>query len=142
MSFDRKKVLIIDDEPSILRIYTKMLVELGFVARWAANAENALNIIIREKIDLVLLDIKMPGVDGKMMFEVIREYDPSLRVVISSVYSLERQRELVPSARGYFDKSQGLPVLIDRMIGILFEGASQAEIKGHLGVFKWVNNLN
>ncbi|MDE1920021.1 MAG: response regulator [Candidatus Omnitrophica bacterium] len=141
MSFERKKILIIDDEPSILRIYTKMLVELGFTARWALNADNAMDILIREKIDLVLLDIKMPGVDGKTMFEVIHEYDPMLKVIVSSVYAVERQKELIPCARDYFDKSRGLPVLIEKMMGVLFEEAGETDIKRHLEVFKWVNNL-
>ena len=129
MSFERKKVLVIDDEPSIGRTYIKVLIECGFVARWAGDAQTALNILIREDVNLVLLDIKMPGIDGKTMFEVIQEYDPLMKVVVSSVYPIDRQKELVPGAQDYFDKSQGLTVLLEKTANALFEPAAEMEIR-------------
>ena len=116
---ERKKVLIIDDEPRIRAIYIRMCLEAGLVAHWAANAHEATNILIREKIDLILLDIYIPGIDGKTMFEVIQEYDPSLKVIISSVYPLHVQKHMIPQAYDYYDKSYGLSMLLDKIFTAL-----------------------
>ncbi len=111
-----KKVLIVDDEEKIREMYIRMFVEAGFIVRWAADGQAAINVLIREKIDLVLLDIKMPEVDGKTMFEVIREYDPDMKIIVSSVYPIERQKQLIPNAKDYYDKSQGLNTLLEKVL--------------------------
>jgi DNA-binding NtrC family response regulator len=102
-----KKVLIIDDEQRIIDIYLRLLVSDGLVVRRAENAQVATSILVREDIDLILLDLKMPKVDGRTMFEIIEEYNPNLKVIVSSVYPIEKQKELVPRAVDYYDKSEG-----------------------------------
>ncbi len=115
----RKKILIVDDEPKIRDIYIRLFVEAGLVVRVASSAREATNIMIREKIDVVLLDINMPEVDGKTMYEVIQEFDPSLKVIIVSAYPEHTQRELIPDAGDYFDKSEGALRLLEKVTGVL-----------------------
>ena len=112
-----KKILIVDDETRVREMYVKMLVEEGFMVRHADDAQTALNIIVREDIDLILLDIKMPYIDGKTLFEVIKEYDPNLKVIVSSVYPIDKQQQMIPQAMDYFDKSQGLAHLLEKING-------------------------
>ncbi len=114
-----KKILVIDDEERVRRVYVRTLVEEGMLVREAQDASEALNILIREDIDLVLLDIKMPQIDGKVVFEVIREYDPSLRIIISSIYPIDQQKHLIPYALDYFDKSKGVAYLLEKITAVV-----------------------
>jgi DNA-binding NtrC family response regulator len=116
---DRKKILILDDEPRIRAIYGRMLAESGVIVRLAATPEEAIEILIREKIDMVLLDINMPVVNGKTVFEIIQEYDPSLKVIVSSVYPLHVQKIMIPNAYDYHDKSHGPSILLEKIYSLI-----------------------
>ena len=114
-----RKLLIIDDEDKIRDIYCRLFVQAGIIVRRAKNAVEATNIMIREDMDLILLDIKMSMIDGCTMFDVIKEYNPDLRVIVSSVYPVEKQRELIPQALDYYDKSDGPVKLLEKVINIM-----------------------
>ena len=114
-----KKILIIDDEKRIGQSYTRLLLEEGFEVKSALNAKDATNLLIREPFDLVLLDINMPEVDGKAMYEIIREYDRYMKVIVSSVYPIEDQIESILGASAYHNKSQGVHVLVAKIKEVL-----------------------
>ncbi len=81
-------VLVVDDEPEALRLFWRMLASDGHDYRvlTAANGEEALAILRRERVDAVLLDLVMPEMDGFRLLEV-RSLDPALReipVVVTS----------------------------------------------------------
>jgi len=118
----KKKILIIDDEERIRKIYTRLFQAIGsgvFEVLEAENAERATDYLIREKLDLVLLDINMPGIDGTRMYEIIREYNPNLEVVVASVYPVEEQKKLLPYASAYYDKSEGPIKLLEKVSSTL-----------------------
>jgi len=118
----KKRILIIDDEDQIRRIYKKAFKAIGssiFEVMAASSQAEATNWVCRFPIDIIILDIKMPDIDGKYMFEVIREYNPDLKVVIASVYSVDYQKKLIPGASDYFDKSQGMIKLLEMVSRIL-----------------------
>lgn len=114
-----KRVLIIDDEHRIGQSYTVLLTEEGFEVRHALSAQEVTNLLIREHFDLVLLDINMPGVDGKVMYEVIREFDRRMKVIVSSVYPIEEQVQSILGASGYHNKSQGVDILVAKVKEVL-----------------------
>jgi two-component system, response regulator, stage 0 sporulation protein F len=116
-----KKILIIDDEERIRDIYVRLFVQAGIIVRRAKDAQQATNIIVREDIDLILLDIKMPMVDGRTMFEIIEEYNPRAKVIVSSVYPIEKQRKMVPRAIDYYDKSEGPLRLLEKVLNTLMQ---------------------
>ncbi len=69
MKTNNKSVLVIDDE-NIVRLSCKRVLETeGYIVKLASRADEALNILYNEKIDVVITDIKMPDIDG---FEVLR----------------------------------------------------------------------
>ncbi|MDP3041672.1 MAG: response regulator [Candidatus Omnitrophota bacterium] len=117
-----QKILIIDDEQKIGQSYTRLLLEEGFEAKYALGAKEATNLLIREPFDLVLLDINMPKVGGRAMYEVIREYDRYMKVIVSSVYSIEDQVQSILGACAYHNKSQGVDILLAKIKEVLGGG--------------------
>jgi two-component system nitrogen regulation response regulator NtrX len=77
-------VLIVDDEPSILKSLSGILSDEGFEALTASNGYEALKIIEEQSPDLVLLDIWMPGIDGIVTLQEIKRNNPFLQVIIIS----------------------------------------------------------
>lgn len=75
-------LLIVDDEPGILRSLGGLLQDEGFIIRTAPNGFEALKNIETDPPDLVLLDIWMPGMDGIDTLKEIRKMDPHLPVVM------------------------------------------------------------
>jgi len=101
-------ILLIDDEPAIRDIGQEVLTGFGYHPLLAASGEEALE-IYREKgdsIDLVILDISMPGMGGhKCLLELLR-LNPELKVIVASGYSHEGQlRDTIElGARAYIRK--------------------------------------
>lgn len=67
-----KKILIVDDEPNIVIPLQFLMEQNGYLALVAQSGEEALEMISKERPDLVLLDIMLPGVDGFEVCEIIR----------------------------------------------------------------------
>ena len=73
-----KKILIVDDEGDI-RTSVKMIIEgMGYEAKTAGSGKEALNMLKKERFDLVLLDVLMPEMSGRQVLEKIRA-DPKLK---------------------------------------------------------------
>ncbi len=102
-----KRILLVDDDPNIQSMYSKLLKGEGYEVYQALDAEKATELLITQPIDLVLLDINMPRLDGVLMREVIEEYDKDIKIVVSSVYPLREQKKRITHADDYFDKSHG-----------------------------------
>jgi DNA-binding NtrC family response regulator len=114
-----KQILIIDDEHRIGRSYTVLLSEEGFEVRYASGTVDATNLLLSENFDLILLDINMPEGGGKKIYEIIREYNPNMKVIVSSVYPIEEQIQIILGASGYHDKSQGVDILVEKVREVL-----------------------
>ncbi len=79
-----KKILIVDDESSIRDSLAGILADEGFAASGVGSAEQAFAVLEREVIDLVLLDIWMPGMDGMEALPRIKELYPHLPIIMIS----------------------------------------------------------
>ena len=101
-------VLLIDDEEMILDVGSKMLESLGYKVMTAAGGKLGLKIYEqnRDKIDLVILDMIMPEFGGAATFEELLRIDPSVRVLLSSGYSVEGQaKEIIQNGcKGFIQK--------------------------------------
>jgi two-component system nitrogen regulation response regulator NtrX len=75
-------ILIVDDEPSILKSLSDLLSDEGFDVTTASNGYEALKIVDTEFPDLVLLDIWMPGIDGIETLKEIKKDNPGTQVII------------------------------------------------------------
>jgi CheY-like chemotaxis protein len=110
-----KTILIVDDEKKILSVYGKILCREGYNILKTANAQEAHEMLISNHVELVLLDINMPQVDGAVLYEIIKMFFKETKVIVASVYPLEDQRMLIKGAVDYYDKSDSLKVLIEKV---------------------------
>ncbi|UCD17306.1 MAG: response regulator [Candidatus Zixiibacteriota bacterium] len=76
------KLLLVDDEDDFRRATTKTLSRRGFTVSEAGCGEDALELIKRDRPDVILLDLKMPGMSGIETLQHIREIEPDLPVII------------------------------------------------------------
>jgi len=86
-------ILLVEDEEIVLEISQEILNVLGYHVLIARNGEEALQVYKakQQPIDLVILDMVMPGMGGGETFDRLRELDPGLKVLLSSGYSLDGQ---------------------------------------------------
>ena len=81
-----KSVLIVDDEKNIRLTLSQALEILKVGADTAANGEEALAKLKEKEFDLILLDLKMPGMDGMEVLRRVREIRPDIRIIIITAY--------------------------------------------------------
>jgi len=86
-------ILLVDDEHMVLEVSVKMLERLGYTVLEAKGGREAIDIYEAHKneIDLVVLDMIMPGMGGGETYDRIKEINPGVRVLLSSGYSLDGQ---------------------------------------------------
>lgn len=114
------KALIVDDETKVRSIFKKLLTLESFTVLEATNGEEAgLLLIQHTDIDLVLLDIRMPVVNGAVLFDLIKLHNPSAKVIVTSAYPVDDQRRVIGGADGYHDKSDGSENLVTMIKGLL-----------------------
>jgi CheY-like chemotaxis protein len=103
-----KKILVADDEMSIRLLYSEELKEEGYEVYLAANGKEALDIVNKVPLDLVILDIKMPEMDGIEALRQIKEKQPDLPVLLSTAYGEYRQDFATWASDEYLVKSSDL----------------------------------
>lgn len=117
-----KKILIVEDDIALREIYKIRLSAEGYVMVEAENGEDAVGKIIKERPDLVILDVMMPRISGFEMLELVRMTPEiaNLKVIVMTALSAEEQRERAENlgALRYIVKSQ---VGIEDMVGIVKE---------------------
>ena len=84
MAAKQGNILIVDDETSVRRVIQRKLSAEGYHCREAANADQALDELKRHPIELVLLDINMPGKSGLQLMPQIKELYPDTLVTMTT----------------------------------------------------------
>lgn len=108
-------ILVVDDEERIRSVFSKILRREGFGVIEAACAADAYDLVLKNSVDLILLDINMLEVDGTVLYEVVHLFFQKAKVIVTSVYPLEDQRRLIQGAEDYYDKSDSLRLLIQKV---------------------------
>lgn len=116
----RKRILIIEDDPEVRRLMSLNLAARGYEVREAGSGERGLEILRQIPVDLVLLNLTLPGISG---WEVLRELrgDPSLKhipVIISSLRE-EEGRALREGASAFLPKPFDIRALIAKVEEVL-----------------------
>ena len=95
-------LLLVDDEPAVRDLLHEYFAGQGYTVSTAANGEMALAAVRAQRPDLVMLDIRMPGLDGVEVLRRLRRYDTTLPVVmVTANEDVELARELL--GMGAFD---------------------------------------
>jgi two-component system cell cycle sensor histidine kinase/response regulator CckA len=86
-------VLLVDDEDIIIDVGGKLLNRMGYKVLTARSGKEAIEIYEKNKagIDIVILDMIMPGMGGAETFELLKKINPAVKILLSSGYSLESQ---------------------------------------------------
>lgn len=115
----KKKILVVDDDKSILRIIEARLKHASYEVELASNGEEAIESMHKRLPRLVLLDIVMPGVDGFMVLETIKK-DKRLKkvpviMITSKCEDRDVQRAITMGAKDYLVKPFSPAVLLDKV---------------------------
>ena len=114
-------ILIVDDEESIRRLGTELLTHFGYTVTTAPDGETALDIYDKnnEQIDLVILDLNMPGMGGLRCLEKLIKMNPKVKVIVASGYSRNGPtRDVIKlGAKGFVGK----PYEVKEMLRVIRE---------------------
>jgi two-component system KDP operon response regulator KdpE len=114
------KVLVVDDEPQARRVLRTALISRGFEVIAAQSGEEALETLRRETSDVILLDLKMPGIGGLEACRSIRERS-EIPIVIVSARKTEREKveALESGADDYVTKPLAIEELVARIHAVI-----------------------
>ena len=116
-------ILVVDDETMITDVAEAILKKLGYRVIAVNDGESAVETLKRmgNEIDLVLLDMIMPGIDGGKTFDRIRQVQPSVRVILSSGYSINGQASKIMEngCNGFIQKPFNISELAKKIREVL-----------------------
>ena len=117
---DTKKILVVDDEPQILRVLRRGLEGQGFEVETAADGQQGLDIFRGTAPNLIITDLRMPGLDGVELCRRIRQ-SSTLPIVVLSVKGDEATKveALDAGADDYVTKPFGIDELLARIRALL-----------------------
>jgi CheY-like chemotaxis protein len=91
-----RRILIVDDEPSVRDVMATVLMDAGFSVLTAADGHIALEIIDDASPDLIITDVVMPNLDGWALLDHARERNPTLPVILMSAGDWIQVRHTMP----------------------------------------------
>ncbi|HNS96570.1 MAG TPA: response regulator [Polyangiaceae bacterium] len=114
---DGMRVLLVDDEEELVETIAERLELRGIVAETVTNGEEALQRVLEKPFDVVLLDVKMPGLGGMEVLKLIRMQRPNTQVILITGHaSVENgDRRLLEGAFDFIVKPVDIEVLVDKM---------------------------
>ncbi len=109
-----KKVLVVDDDPLVLRILKDRLVEEGFLVSTTSSAFGATQLVEEQEPDVVIIDVMLPALPGNRIAQLVRERMKDVRVLL---YSGKDEAELAELAKesgadGWLKKSDDYDLLV------------------------------
>ncbi|MHB2026383.1 MAG: response regulator transcription factor [Elusimicrobiota bacterium] len=120
---DRKRILVADDDPDLLELLQTYLSHQGYEVVTAANGKDALKLALEETLDLIMLDVMMPYIDGyHVAFEVcnkLGEKAPRIVIVTSRNTSREKGIALMSGAYEIIQKPFDMSQLSSRIAQII-----------------------
>jgi CheY-like chemotaxis protein len=128
------KLLVVDDEPDLLRAIAQAVAASGdeFAVQTALTAEDALGIVQRHPIDILLTDVLLPGMDGIELVQRVLATSPKTKVIVmTALHSPEVQSRAVEGgALRYMQKPFALPALVDVLREVSAAGGWSGSVSG------------
>lgn len=113
-------ILIVDDELGSRVTLEDILEDKGFDIFSVDSGPKAISVVEKENIDIILMDYKMPGMNGLEVFQKIRATNPNLKVIFITAYYDEQslQTEKSDQILGICHKPVNIPELINLIEGV------------------------
>jgi DNA-binding response OmpR family regulator len=105
------KLLVVDDDKNLCLLYEQELTDEGHQVALARSGPEAIDYLKKERPDLVILDISMPGMDGIEALGKILAQDKTMPVILNTAYSIYKDNFMTWSADAYVVKSSNLDEL-------------------------------
>jgi signal transduction histidine kinase/ligand-binding sensor domain-containing protein/CheY-like chemotaxis protein len=117
--WSRKGVLIVEDEASNFMVVESMLKKTKIEVYWAKNGEEAIDLFRKNirKIDVILMDIKLPKMNGFEVTEEIRKISESVPVIALTAYALPKEEHLIRQED--FDDYMAKPIIRDKLLRVM-----------------------
>ncbi len=106
-----ENILVVDDEQNIRFLYKEELEDEGYQVSVATNGEEALEMLAKKVPDLIILDIKMPGIDGIEVMRRIKDEKGNIPIILCSAYGQYKQDFRTWASDAYVVKSADLTEL-------------------------------
>ena len=142
-------VLFVDDEPSVLRVIKRAMIDAPFEILTAFDAAEALTILESRRVDVLVSDIDMPGMDGLALVAVARRrYPTTLRMLLTGQSSLARALDAINEGEvtRFFPKPfnvamfrETLAALTGRIDRLRREGEELARIDRRTELHRWLD---
>jgi len=107
----RRKILLVDDDPAVRQMLGLLLTGEGYTVLLAVNGNEAIEVVRAAEVDLVLLDLNMPGMDGWMTFEQLVSENPLLPIVVITARPNQHFTALSAGIGALLEKPLDLPKL-------------------------------
>jgi two-component system, NtrC family, response regulator AtoC len=116
-------VLVVEDDPRLLDILRSHLDRMGYAVQTAAGAARALELLADAPTDVVLSDVRMPGMDGRTLLQIVRERFPVTKVVLMTAFGSVDDAVEAMRAGAYTYVTK--PFKVDEIAGILRNAARE-----------------
>ena len=120
------KILVVDDEKNLRALYQSELKQEGYEVVVALDGLEAIHMLESEKPELIVLDIRMPGIDGLETMARLLAKDHQLPIILNTAYSSYRDSFLSWSADAYVIKSSDLTELKTKIRQVLADRTAAA----------------
>jgi len=114
-----KKILIVEDEEALCLLYKEELSQEGYDVMTVYDAEQALEVLNRERFDLIITDIRMPGRDGVELITQILGLRKDIPIIINTAYQSYKENFMTWAADAYVVKSSSLQELKSKIKELL-----------------------
>ena len=116
-------VLLVDDEEIVVGVGKQMLQKLGYSVLIARNGQEAVDVFKNspDDVDLVLLDMIMPGMEAGDTYDRLKSINPAIKVLLSSGYALDQKAGAIidRGCNGFIQKPFNMKILEDKIGEIL-----------------------
>ena len=118
---EKKAVLFVDDEEMVLKVGSLMLQKLGYSVLTASMGQEAIEIFKKNKVAFVILDMRMPGMNGYEIYHQLKKIQPKVKILLASGYAGDHSEKGLISIGfdGFIQKPFDLKQLSEKIEDIL-----------------------
>ena len=128
---EKIKILLVDDEPDVTRILSKRLGRRGYECQAAANGQEAVDAMAQFAFGVIIMDVKMPVMDGMSALQIIHARWPKAQIILLSGHA-DMQLAVQAMSEGAFGYLMK-PVDIDELLFKIEDAVTQARLEAGQG---------